>query len=265
MTSNWIYILLGIIQGFTEPLPISSSGHVALVSALLGFQTTGIAYAAFINFGSTIAIIAYFWNDIKRLFWGGIDYLKSGLKTQTEESDYLWKVFWATIPMVIVTIIIEVLGITIGESIRAIGFALFITSMSLFFVSNKDGHGSIKQMPYVIAFLIGVGQALALMPGISRSGMTMVFALALGLNRKDAFDFSFMMFIPASIGGLLYSLYEITQANDFSIMYIVSAIFALIFTIFGLKLTRRFVMASKLHYFAIYCLFISFSVLFIFT
>ncbi len=90
MSNGLIYILLGIIQGFTEPLPISSSGHVAIAQQLLGVQNTGIAFEAFINFGSTIAIVIYFWDDIKKLFFGGIDYLKSGLKENTPESNYLW-------------------------------------------------------------------------------------------------------------------------------------------------------------------------------
>ncbi len=261
MSNGLIYILLGIIQGFTEPLPISSSGHVAIAQQLLGVQNTGIAFEAFINFGSTIAIVIYFWDDIKRLFFGGIDYLKSGLKENTEESSYLWKIFWATIPMVIVTIIMIAMDIEFGDDIRTIGFALFVTSMALFFVMNKSGNTTIQNMSYKVAILIGVGQAIALMPGISRSGMTMVFALALGMTKKDAFNFSFMMFIPASIGGLIYSLLEIFKTGDFSILYIVSAIFAFIFTVFGLKLTRKFVMASKLHYFAIYCLIVSITII----
>ncbi len=263
MSNSLIYILLGIIQGFTEPLPISSSGHVAIFSQLFGVTNEGIAFEAFINFGSTIAIIIYFWDDIERLFFGGIKYVKSGLKENTDESNYLWKIFWATIPMVIATIIMVILDINLGDDVRTVGFALFVTSMALFFVSNKEGNTSIKSMTFKVAILIGVGQAIALLPGISRSGMTMVFALALGLNRKDAFDFSFMMFIPASIGGLLYSLFEIATGGDFSLLYIVSAVFAFIFTVFGLKLTRKFVMASKLHYFAIYCLIVSLSIIFI--
>ncbi len=263
MSNSLIYILLGIIQGFTEPLPISSSGHVAIFSQLFGVTNEGIAFEAFINFGSTIAIIIYFWDDIERLFFGGIKYVKSGLKENTDESNYLWKIFWATIPMVIATIIMVILDINLGDDVRTVGFALFVTSMALFFVSNKEGNTSIKSMTFKVAILIGVGQAIALLPGISRSGMTMVFALALGLNRKDAFDFSFMMFIPASIGGLLYSLFEIATGGEFSLLYIVSAVFAFIFTVFGLKLTRKFVMASKLHYFAIYCLIVSLSIIFI--
>lgn len=259
------YVLLGIIQGFTEPLPISSSGHVAIFSELLGVQSTGISFEAFINFGSTIAIVLYFWDDIKRLVIGGIDYLKSGLKENTEESHYLWLIFWATIPLLILTLITMFFDIELGDSIRMIGFSLLITAGALFFVYKKDGHGTIQKMPYLIAILIGVGQAIALMPGISRSGMTMVFALALGLSRKDSFEFSFMMFIPASIGGLFYSLIEIFLNKEFSILYIVSAGFAFLFTIFGLKLTKKFVMAAKLNYFAIYCTIVSLAIIIVTT
>lgn len=261
MTKLIIYIILGIIQGFTEPLPISSSGHVAIFSELFGVASDGIAFEAFINFGSTIAILIFFWEDIRKLFHGGIAYLKSHLKENTEESSYLWKIFWATIPMVFATLIMEGFDIVLGDDIRMIGFALFITSMSLFFVSKKSGNITIKEMTYKTVILIGIGQAIALMPGISRSGMTMVFALALGLKREDAFNFSFMMFIPASIGALIYSIIEIASSGDFSLLYIVSSVFAGIFTWFGLKLTKRFVMASKLHYFAIYCLIVSISII----
>ncbi|WOO86609.1 undecaprenyl-diphosphate phosphatase [Mollicutes bacterium LVI A0039] len=261
MSDGLLYILLGIIQGFTEPLPISSSGHVAIFSQLFGLAADGIVFEAFINFGSTIAIVIYFWPDIKKLFFGGIDYLKSGLKENTEESNYLWKIFWATIPMVIVTLIMMAFDIELGDNLQAIGISLFITSMSLFFVSKKSGNTTIRDMSFKIAILIGVGQAIALMPGISRSGMTMVFALALGLRREDAFNFSFMMFIPASIGALIYSLIEIATSGDFSVYYLVSAFFAFIFTAIGIVLTKKFVMASKLHYFAIYCLIVSITII----
>ncbi len=257
MSNSLIYILLGIIQGFTEPLPISSSGHVAIFTELFGLNMQGISFEAFINFGSSLAIIIYFWEDINRLFWGGINYVRSCLKENTDESNYLWKIFWATIPMVFTTIFLLAFDIEFGDNLHTISIALFITSMSLFFVMNKRGSITIKNMSTKMAILIGVGQAIALMPGISRSGMTMVFALALGMKRKDSFEFSFMMFIPASIGGLIYSLITISGNLETFALYCISAFMAFLFTIFGLKLTKKFVLASKLHYFAIYCLLVS--------
>lgn len=251
------FILLGIVQGFTEPLPISSSGHLVIFQELLHINLPGLTFEAFINFGSTVAIILFFWKDIKRLFFGGIRYLFSGLKENTEESNYLWKIFFATLPLVFLTITLKVMDIEFEENIKTVGYALFITALALLFICKKQGYKEIKYMSFTTAFLIGIGQMIALMPGISRSGMTIVFAIALGLTAKEAFNFSFIMFIPASIGALFVSVYDIISTGYFDINFLISAIFAFIFTLIGLVVLKRTMIQSKLIYFSIYCFFVS--------
>ncbi len=259
------YLILGIVQGFTEPLPISSSGHVAIAQEVLNINNPGISFEAFINFGSTIAILIYFRHDIITLFYGGLKYLRGGLKTNTTESSYLWKIFFSTLPLVFGALLIQMLGITIGDNLTVIGYALIVTAFSLFFVYNKDGKTDIKSATIMMVIFIGVGQTIALMPGISRSGMTMVFALLIGIEKKEAFKFSFLMFIPASIGALIYSIIIMISEHSFNPLFIISAFMAFIFTLIGLKITENFVTHNNLHYFGIYCLIIGLTVILFIT
>lgn len=246
------YLFLGILQGFTEPLPVSSSGHVAIFQELLGIDNPGVTFEAFINFGSTLAIILFFYKDIKRLVLGCLKFLGTKGKSGTREFDFALKIVVSTVPLVIGYVLLKLLNIEIGDSILNIGIALMITAVALLYISNKDGAKTIYSMTYVDAFIIGIGQMIALMPGISRSGMTLVFALALGLKARQAFKFSFMMFIPASFGALLVSLADMfTSGIPFN--FIVSAIFAFFFTVVGLVVTRKMVVSHKLQYFAYYC------------
>lgn len=254
------YLILGIVQGFTEPLPISSSGHVAIFAKLLHVDMEGnqfLSFAAFINFGSMLAIIIFFWKKIEKLFWGGIDYIKSGFKENTRESKYLWRIFFSTIPLVIATIFIVIFNVEFSDKLIYVGIALLFTSILLYLVSNKNGKTSIYQMSIIGAIVVGIGQVFALLPGISRSGTTMSVLLLLGFRKKESFDYSFMMFIPASIGALFYSLFEIFK-NGISnpimiIVYLLALFLSFVFTIIGLKLVEKMVIASKLIYFSIYC------------
>ncbi len=234
------FLILGIVQGITEPLPISSSGHIAIVSNILGINLQGeyfLTFAAFINFGSTLAIIIYFYKDIKWLFLGGIKYITSKFKA-TEESKYLWNIFYSTLPLVIATIIMEVLHIEIQDDLIYIGVALFFTGLMLMLVSKKNGEIKVNRMTKIGALIIGLAQVIALLPGISRSGITMCALLFLGFDKKDSFNYSFLMFIPASFGALFYSLYKIFQFQIHDQIIIISLLLStflsFIFTLIGL-------------------------------
>lgn len=262
------FLILAIVQGITEPLPISSSGHVAIFGHLLGISLEGnafLAFAAFINFGSTLAIIIYFWNDIKWLFFGGIKYITSRFEN-TVESKYLWNIFFSTLPLIAVTVLMEIFGIEIQDKLIYVAVALFITGMLLMLVSQKDGKLRILKMTKTAALIIGVAQAIAILPGISRSGITMVALLFLGFNKEDAFKYSFIMFIPASFGALLYSVYEMVSSNIPTNPYVIFTLIASIalsfgFTWLGLKIIKKVVVVSKLQYFAIYCFIVSLTII----
>ncbi len=273
------FIFLGIIQGFTEPLPISSSGHLIIFEQLLNMNIPGISFEAFINFGSTIAIIIYFKDTLIDLFLSGLNLLyfifkslfkknkdlcEKLIKENQREWDYIFKIIVATLPLVIIGVILVIIGYDGIENLNTVGFSLIITSVALFLVSKLKGKKDIDSLTYFDAIIIGVFQAIAFLPGISRSGMCLVGALVVGLKAKEAFNFTFVMYVPASIGALLLSLIGIATSNDISnylLGYILSFILAGVFTYLGLKLLKNLVVANKLYYFAIYCLILGSSLM----
>lgn len=263
-----IFIFLGIIQGFTEPLPISSSGHLVLMQELFNINIPGLSFEAFVNFGSTIAIIIYFYEDLKKLIIEFFKYIfkKESRDTTQESWLYGWKIVVATLPLVVATVIFKLLGIDFEIHTFGVGLALLITALILLIVSIriKNNKNVISNITFQSALIIGMFQVIALIPGISRSGMTIAGALLIGIALKESFNFSFIMFIPASIGGLLISLVSILNDPDISkyiIGYLLSAVFAFIFTLIGLKLFKNLLEKNKLHYFSLYCFIISISII----
>ncbi|MFV0288312.1 MAG: undecaprenyl-diphosphate phosphatase [Mycoplasmatales bacterium] len=282
MNNIIVFIIFGIIQGITEPLPISSSGHLIIFQTILNLNIPGMSFEAFVNFGSTLAIIYYFKDKLQKLIFGILVYFialiksikaKNNLKYQKlkktyyPEWDYFLKIIVASIPLGITGIILVLLGYDDVENVKIVGIALTITAISLFIVSNFKGKKNVHQMKYTDALIVGVFQAIALMPGISRSGMTLVGLLLVGLKSEEAFSFSFVMFIPASVAALLFSLIDILTAKDLSqyfLGYFIAFILSAIFTWISLNILKRVVIANKLYYFAVYCIVVSLSILFIF-
>lgn len=272
------FIILGIVQGFTEPLPISSSGHLIIFEQILNMNISGISFEAFVNFGSTIAIIIYFKDTLIDLFISGLNLLKyifSFFFTSKEklekiseknlkEWDYIFKIIVATIPLFLVGVIIILSNYNGVENLKTVGIALIFTAIALLLVSKIKGKKSIDELSYKAVFIIGLFQAIAFLPGISRSGMCLVGALFVGLKAKEAFNFTFIMYVPASIGALLLSLIEISHDTSISIYlggYVISFVLAGIFTYVGLALLKNFVVSNKLYYFSIYCFIIGTSII----
>lgn len=269
-----ILIVLGIVQGFTEPLPISSSGHMRIIEALLNVNLEGMSFEAFVNFGSTIAIMIYFKDKIKDLFVAGIisiysvlnillkpnnkeksKYIKV-LKKNKLEWSYILKIIVATLPLVVVGLFIVIFGFFDLSNVKYIGISLIFTAISLFLVSKLSGSKSIEKITYIDCIIIGLFQAIAIMPGISRSGMSLVGALIVGMNKSDAFEFIFILYLPASLGALILSI--ISMFSDPNILrlivgYICASLAAGIFTYVGLLLLKNFLVQSKLKYFSLYC------------
>ncbi len=251
-----VFMILGIVQGLTEALPISSSGHLVIFQTLLNIEIPGISFEAFINFGSTVTIIYFFRTYILQLIKGFFGYITSKGERYETEWNFILKVIVATIPLGIAGVSLLILGIDPGENVKTVAYALYVTATLLFIVNRRRGTTGLNDITYKQAIIIGCFQAIALMPGLSRSGMTLVGALIVGVESKAAFDFSFLMFIPASIGALIFSLIDIAtdpNLSDFIVGYIIAFVMALIFTWFGLLLTKKFTMAHKLQYFSIYC------------
>src|SRR5690606_23030185 len=195
-------IVIGLVQGFTEPIPVSSSGHVMVASELLGLGEQGFTFAILTNTASLLAILFIYRQDIARLAVNSLNYLKT--KDDRYKSDFRFVCF-----IVIGTIPAGALGFLLNDyiaenvSMTVIAIMLFITGIALWLIRNMKGTKGEGDLTVKDAILVGFGQAAALTPGISRSGATIISAIAVGMKQETALRFSFMLYIPVSLGGLV--------------------------------------------------------------
>ena len=205
-------IVIAILQGITEFLPISSSGHLLILPSLTGWQDQGLATDVMVHVGSLAAIIVYFWRDVLHLISGGLDLLRLKLTDHARMALYI---LLATIPAVAFALFLKKTGLldTIrqdtGLKLQWVGWNLIIFGL-LLYLADRFGP-RIKRMENMTlppALIIGVAQALALIPGTSRSGITMTAARALGFERPEAARFSFLLGMPAIAGAGLLTFLE---------------------------------------------------------
>ena len=252
-----IFILLGFIQGITEPIPISSSGHLLIFQKIFNCNINFEILSTITNLGSLIAITIIFKDKIIHLF-----------KNKKNNNFYLYKIIIATLPAAIIGLIITKLNIFnyLEDNIKFVGITLLITSLFLFSIRNYQGIKKENNISFKDAFIIGLFQVIALIPGISRSGSTIVGGMYRNLDRKTSFDFSFMLYIPISIAtsilGLSNLIHSNLTINEIS-LYLVSMITSFIFTYISLNWFRNIIVKGKLIYFVIYCLIIGTIILFI--
>jgi len=204
-------IILGIIQGITEFLPISSSGHLILIPNFFGWQDQGLAFDVALHWGTLIAVIIYFRKDWMEIFRKSIQYSVFNiqrkntkyliLNTQYLKKDLLFIIIIATIPGVIAGLLLNNYAETVFRNPLIISANLFFGAVILFYadkVSTKKT--DLTNLTLQMGIMIGLFQALAIVPGVSRSGITITIALFLGLRRTDAARFSFLLSTPIILG-----------------------------------------------------------------
>ena len=204
----WKYFVLGVIQGITEFLPISSTAHLKALPLILGWDDPGVSVSAAIQLGSIIAVIIYFKNDLSKILQGIFQSLIN-TESRTIQSQMGLSLCLGTIPILIAGLGIKLFWTNFeNSSFRSTpSIALISIVMALLLVyAEKIGKRkkSLNEMQGKDGFIIGVGQMFALIPGVSRSGITLTTALAYGFKRQDAAKFSFLLGIPSiSIAGLI--------------------------------------------------------------
>ncbi|WP_438864124.1 undecaprenyl-diphosphate phosphatase [Neptunicella sp.] len=205
-------IVLALIQGVTEFLPISSSGHLILPSVLLGWQNQGLAFDVAIHIGSLLAVIIYFRDDIRRMLLAWFGSLNGKV---TDDSKLAWWVIVATIPAVIAGFLLKDFVENYARSALVVASTTIIFGLLLGYADYRaTQHKNIYQLTWKSAIFVGLMQALALIPGTSRSGITMTAGLMAGMDRESAARFSFLLSIPTILGaGLLISL-ELAQTSS---------------------------------------------------
>lgn len=205
-------IFLGIIQGLTEFLPVSSSGHLVLFSRFLNIQESSLVFEIIVHLGTLLAVFVVFWKEILLLIKSFFKLLlnpKDAKKlVQTDAGcSLLWMLILATLPVVIFATIFKDLIESLFMSSLFVGFALLITGAILYLSQRENKQGKdLDAISSSDALLIGLGQSVAVFPGISRSGTTIAIGLLRGFNRDTAARFSFLLSIPAILGALVFSL-----------------------------------------------------------
>lgn len=267
------YLLLGILQGITEPIPVSSSGHLLILQTIIekfhqGLDINFEVLATITNFGSLIAIIIIFWKDIVSLVESFFKYIfkKDRSKKVSNDFSYCLKIIIATIPAGVMGLVATKLGLLVKleENVKFIGLMLLLTALFLFLIRNFKGKKDRDKITFIDSVVVGLCQMISIIPGISRSGATIVGGMFRNIKRESAFNFSFILYIPISIATSILGvkdLFDMTISTGDMILYIIAALMALIFTYIFTKWFSKIVKEGKLIYFSIYCVILGFIVI----
>lgn len=249
------HFIIGIVQGVTEPIPVSSSGHVMIASEILGLGEQGFTFAILTNTASLLAVLFIYREDIIRLIVHSLRYI------QTRNSRYAAD-FRFVLLIIIGSIPAGVLGILLSDviaenvSMTTIAIMLFVTGTAIWLIRNMRGKKSDADITVKDAFLVGLGQAVALTPGISRSGATIISAIAVGMKQETALRYSFMLYIPVSLGSVVLGISDfVNEPNkaELALPYAVTFIATVFMTYFAMKWFMGIMKHGKLIYFTYYC------------
>ncbi|WP_299114652.1 undecaprenyl-diphosphatase UppP [uncultured Winogradskyella sp.] len=249
-------VILGIIQGLTEFLPVSSSGHLELGKAILGSNAMpkeSLLFTVVLHFATALSTIVIFRKDIIEIFSGLFKAMSN--KIWTEEAKFSAKIIVSMIPAVIIGYKYErVFEELFGNNILLVGSMLIVTAVLLFLADRaKRTH---KKVGLKDALIIGVAQGIAMLPGISRSGATISTSVLLGIDKTKAARFSFLMVIPLIFGKIAKDIlageidYTSTNFTYLSVGFLAAFVSGLFACTWMIKLVKQ----SKLTYFAIYCI-----------
>lgn len=260
-------IFLGIVQGITEFLPVSSSGHLAILQNLFNInynEESHLLFDVLLHFATLIAIVVVYRKDIREMIRDAVYYLRMRNDSNDDEPIVLKPpgraflfIIIGTLPMILAFIFSGAVS-TLFFNTFFIGFALIITG-SLLFVSSKylkPGTKTSKTMTVVDALIIGLAQAVAILPGLSRSGTTIAVALSRGLTGAFAVRFSLLLSVPAVFGATLISLFRaFINGIDFSLLpaYLLGFVVAGVVGYFSIQLLRRIMANGNLGMFSFYC------------
>ncbi len=269
-------VLLGLIQGLTEFLPVSSSGHLEIGKVLLGVETTeDLLFTTMVHAATVLSTIIVFrkqiWDLLKGFFCGIKDWKiaenEAGKKVFVcnDQTDYLFKIALSMIPIMVVGLFFKDSVEALFGSIQVVGFALIVTALLLFFsdYASRPGRKSIfpaneyrNGISYWQAFAIGLGQSFAVIPGLSRSGTTISTGLICGVRRESMAQFSFLMVLIPILGETFLEVVggEFGASSVGALPLILGFVSAFLSGLFACKAMVALVKRAKLSWFALYCL-----------
>ena len=256
------YFIIGIVQGFTEFLPISSSGHLVLVSQLTSWQDQGLFTDVAVHVGTLLAVIIYLRSHITTL-------IKSFFSFQLSNNDNLIKIIIATIPAVIVGFFIFDFVQLYFRDIKVVAVTSVVFAALLFVADHfKMKISSWKDMSYVQAFIIGMFQVLAFIPGASRAGVTITGARFLGFDRSSAAIFSMLLSIPIILASLVLTSLDLMSSAEVNINFyqsLFAAIIACITALLSINIMMQIIQRSTFNIFIIYRVLLGFILLYFYV
>ncbi|MBT8204656.1 MAG: undecaprenyl-diphosphate phosphatase [Eudoraea sp.] len=245
-------IILGIVQGLTEFLPVSSSGHLELGKAILGDQSIpqeSLLFTVVLHFATALSTVVVFRKDVFQILKGLFQF--SG----NEESRFSLKIVISMIPATLLGLLFEEqMEQFFSGNIPLVGYMLIITALLLYLADRARDTG--KKVSYLNALIIGISQAIAVLPGISRSGATISTSVLLGVDKEKAARFSFLMVVPLIVGKMGKDILsgDISLEDDNLITLGTGFIAAFLAGLLACTWMIKLVKKSKLSYFALYCL-----------
>ncbi len=247
--------LLGAVQGVTEWLPVSSSGHLVLLQRIL-YSENSVLFDAMVHGGTLLAVLAYYWRDaaavLRGLYESLVDLPRAGVEalTSTPERALAWYLVVATLPIVAAGLLLQDWVDALFNDARLVGLCYLVTGTWLLLTRLSKGSGPITLKSSV---LIGLAQAAAILPGISRSGSTIATGMLSGVDREEAARFSFLLSIPAIGGALLLEAVRSGAAAALTAPNLVGFATAFAVGILSIKFLLGVIRRGKFHLFSIYC------------
>ncbi len=260
--SHLVAIILGFVEGATEFIPVSSTGHLIIVRQIFGENNLGgLAFDAILQMATTFSLIAYFWKDIFGLIVTFLNLISKRSLYQSERTK-LYAIVLGTIPAVIFGILLETYMDTVFRNVQLVAITLILGSI-LFWFAEKFGKGD-KILSIGRGVMIGFFQCLALIPGISRSGATISGGLLLGLEKDEAVRFSFLLSIPVLLGAGLKKLFEVRSeifTTDFGSALLLGSIVAFVVGLLSINFLVKYLRNHSLKVFIWYRIALAFIIL----
>ncbi|UCH01428.1 MAG: undecaprenyl-diphosphate phosphatase [Candidatus Bathyarchaeota archaeon] len=252
-TNNvWKAVFLGFVQGFTEWLPISSSGHLVIIQHFINVKMP-LSFDVALHVGTLSSVFWFFRKDIAKIFSRLIK-----LDFKSYEGKLACYVIWGTLPLLIIGFVFHDFVAKLFTNLFVVGISLLITGAMLYPVKFTNNE---KLLDGKKAFLIGLAQSVALIPGISRSGFTLSVGCRLGLNRETAFKFSFLMAIPAIIASSIFEFLTQTPSEMDLVVTGIGMVVASVVGYLSIKVFNKIMLKNRLNLFAYYCFIVGFVTL----
>lgn len=244
------YILISLIQGFTEPLPISSSAHMIIVSKVLKIKSNDLTLEIFLNFASMLAIFLFMFT--KRM----------NLKLTIKNYSLIIKIIIASIPTIIIGLIFKNYIAKISVNLFFIGITLIVTSIMLYISFKLYDKCNITSINNITSLKLGFAQSIALVPGISRMGTILTGGILSKINIRTILDFSFLMYLVVSVGSFVLSVPSfITIDKGLLVYYLISFVVTFITTYFSIRFFYNIISKKSLLTFSIYTILLGFILL----